>query len=65
MTREPDLTVEQVAEELQVSTNTVRTLCAQRKIISYRVGVSPGRTSPIRIRAKDLDKYKDTQTARH
>ncbi|WP_284984244.1 helix-turn-helix domain-containing protein [Arthrobacter sp. efr-133-TYG-118] len=62
MTREPDLTAMQAAEELQVCAKTVRTLCAQGKIVSYRVGVTPGsRTAPIRIRRRDLEKYKDSQ----
>lgn len=63
MTREPDLTAQQAAEELQVSAKTVRTLCARGLIKSYRVGVTGGRTSPIRIRRRDLDRYRDTQPA--
>jgi excisionase family DNA binding protein len=60
MSREPDLTVQQAADELQVCPKTVRTLCASGTIRSYRAGKG-GRTSPIRIRRRDLDRYKDAQ----
>jgi excisionase family DNA binding protein len=59
--REPDLTVKQVAEELQLSTKMVQILCASGRIKSYRV--SSGPRSPIRVRARDLDAYKDLQPA--
>jgi excisionase family DNA binding protein len=60
MSREPDLTAQQAADELQLCAKTVRTLCARGVIKSYRTGTG-GRTSPIRIRRRDLERFKDTQ----
>ena len=49
-------TVEQVAELLQVSTKTVRTLIKDKKLKAVRVGVQ------IRIRKEDLDSYLERQS---
>jgi excisionase family DNA binding protein len=56
--REPDLTVKQVAEELQAAPELVYTMCRRGVLASYRVGVRNSPNAPIRIRRKDLDEYK-------
>jgi len=49
-------TLEQVAEILQVSTRTVRTLIKEKKLKAVRVGAQ------IRIRKEDLDSYLESQS---
>jgi len=48
-------TVEQVADILQVSVSTVRTLIKQKKIKSFRVGIQ------VRVRKEDLDAFMSSQ----
>lgn len=48
-------TVEQVAEILQVSVQTVRKLIREKKLKSFRVGTQ------IRVRKEDLDLYMSGQ----
>ena len=49
------LTVEEVANKLQVSKDTVWRLIRQKKLIAYRVAGS------LRIHPDDLQKYLDSQ----
>jgi excisionase family DNA binding protein len=48
-------TVEQVAEILQVSVQTVRSLIKRKEIKAFRVG------SQLRVRKEDLDRYMSGQ----
>ena len=49
------LTVEEVAKELRVSTDTILRLIKRGELVAVRVGVK------YRISAEDFRKYKDTQ----
>jgi excisionase family DNA binding protein len=45
------LTVEEVADELRVSTQTVHKLIREKKLKAFRVGVQ------VRVKRSDLDRY--------
>ncbi len=45
------LTVEEVAEELRVSTQTVHKLIREKKLKAFRVGVQ------VRVKRSELDRY--------
>jgi excisionase family DNA binding protein len=49
------LTVEEVADKLQVSRDVVWRLIRQKKLVAYRISGS------LRIRPDDLQKYLDSQ----
>lgn len=56
MAQDITYTVEEVADILKVSEQTVRTLIRQKKLKSFRVGVQ------IRIRKADLDLFMSQQS---
>jgi excisionase family DNA binding protein len=53
----PLLTVEQVADQLNVSPRTVRRRIASRELPAVRLGSSP--QSPVRVSADDLARWLD------
>jgi excisionase family DNA binding protein len=58
--RTPDLTVAQVATEVGVTEQTIRREIQRGKLPAYRVGEA----GHLRIRAKDLDSYKQAEDYR-